>query len=180
MGGMIALSASTHRHWTVADVLDLSAEREFWREYAAQQFRAGVRAGQESGRCVGHHEAILEAFTAGQRAAHADEADGFTAGWNACLDRFADLIGGRLKPAHPTRHELDAWTRHAPRCRHGGRGGSQSCQRAKCLRGPRTDFGQHAPWDETSAQLHARIQAAHVRTEQRITAEAASAEGGAA
>jgi hypothetical protein len=36
-------------------------------------------------------------------------AAGHQEGWDACLDRFADQIGGRIYPAHPTELEQQRW-----------------------------------------------------------------------
>jgi hypothetical protein len=36
----------------------------------------------------------------------AAEAAAYKRGWDACLDRFADLTGGRIYPAHPTDIEV--------------------------------------------------------------------------
>jgi hypothetical protein len=50
-------------------------------------------------------------------------------GWDACLDRFADLIGGRVYPAHPT--EIERLRHHVccGPCRWGGhRAGCERCE----------------------------------------------------
>ncbi len=50
-------------------------------------------------------------------------------GWNACLDRFADLVGGRVYPARPT--ELEGLRHHVccGACRRAGhRAGCERCE----------------------------------------------------
>jgi hypothetical protein len=126
-------------------LLSLSGERDrYWRgwEYA---WRMGyAAAGDPEGFT---YRELADAYTAGQRDAHADDLDAFDAGWAACLDRFAGLIGGRVYPAHPAPIELKRWTRHHPDCRI-GRNGRRPCRRLGCLPGPREDFGKPAPWDD--------------------------------
>jgi hypothetical protein len=135
------------------EILALSDERD--RECAARQqarewwYRLGFTAGAQHDHHAGQdcQSAIRDSYAAGQRSTASSDLQGFDAGYAAALDRFADLIGGRLKPARPTALEIKRWTRHAPRCRHGGHNGSQSCQRAGCIPGPRADAGKRAPWD---------------------------------
>lgn len=45
---------------------------------------------------------VLLDGTAAQRSAWLD-------GWEACLDYLADLVGGRVMPAHPTDLEVKRW-----------------------------------------------------------------------
>jgi hypothetical protein len=50
-------------------------------------------------------------------------------GWQAALDYFADLIGGRMMPAHPTELERVRWHLCCGPCRRGGhRAGCAACQ----------------------------------------------------
>ena len=122
--------------------------------------------------------AIRHAFAAGQRAAHRDQLPAFDAGWAACLDRFAELAGGRIYPAHPSPIEIARWTRHSPRCRK--RGGKQSCQWARCIPGGREDAGNAAPWDETPDQMRARVQRSWQRAERRLQRQQQDSTEGAA
>lgn len=146
--------------WTAADILARSGDRDreraqrdslmrFWYTFGRQ---SGIQ--ETAGYCATHTEDLAEAFTAGQRIAAREAAggtSGFDIGWRAAMDRLADAIGGRAAPAHPSALEITRWTRHAPRCVHGGRGGRYYCKRAGCLPGPRADFGKPAPWDMPGA-----------------------------
>jgi len=89
--------------------------------------------------------AVREAFAAGMRAAATSGSD-WQAGWDACLDRFAELIGGRIMPRYPTPAEVRRWTRHHPDC-HVAANGRRPCKRLGCIPGPRADFAKPAPWD---------------------------------
>jgi hypothetical protein len=65
------------------------------------------------------------------------------AGWDAALDRFADLIGGRLHPARPT--EIERLRNHVC-CRGCRRAGHRAgCER--CEERVRETFGQPHPDD---------------------------------
>ena len=137
------------------ETLDLWDERDQW-EAACRwwyQFGVSIATAHDHGAGRDCAAAIRDAYAAGLRAAHPNRR-GFDAGWAACWDRFADLIGGRLHPIRPTQLELKRWTRHAPRCRH-RMGGTQSCQRAGCIPGGREDFGKPAPWDKQPARAGA-------------------------
>jgi hypothetical protein len=149
--------ASPRREAERDGILALSDERQRWQQLADQAGRRGYAQGaaDTAGYCEGHQHAVADAFAAGQRAAAADARGGTTAmhiGWNAALDRFANEIGSRHRPAHVSPAELRTWTRHSPKCVHGGRGGQQHCKRSGCLPGPRAAFGERAPWDETPAK----------------------------
>jgi hypothetical protein len=150
------MSAGTDRRAFLA----LSDERGRWWQLAWAMWREGYRAARAiyGGSNPTHHD-LLNAYFAGQRTAHASNAEAFDAGVAATLDRFANEIGGRSYPAHPTPLELKRWTRHAPRCRHGGHGGSQSCQRAGCIPGPREDYAKAAPWDIGPDEMRRRAAA---------------------
>ncbi len=133
-------------------ILGLLDAVEAMRAYADGMYRAGFRAGvtATAGYCATHHADLADAQAEGARLAAADQAGGasaFAVGWNACLDRLGDEIGGRAAPAHPTEIEIIRYTRHAPRCRRGGKGGNQSCQRSGCIRRTRQTWADPAPWD---------------------------------
>ena len=67
-------------------------------------------------------------------------------GWAACLDRFADLVGGRVYPAHPT--DLERLRHHVccGACRRTGhRAGCERCEDRI-----RETFGQPHPDDYVS------------------------------
>ena len=158
-----------------AIILDLLGALDGMRAYADRMWHAGVAHGTRHaqvlgeirvilddagvpghatvtvGHCPSHLPDLADARAEGARLAAADIAGGasaFAVGWNACLDRLADEVGGRAQVAHPTAEHLRRWTRHAPRCRHGGAGvGGQSCQRAGCLPGTRAAYADPAPWD---------------------------------
>ena len=150
------------------DFLERSDQRD--RELAARQrarewwYWLGFTAGAQHDHHAGQdcQSAIRDAHLAGQRSAERSNLKGFDAGYAAALDRFADQIGGRLQPARPTAMEIKRWTRHAPRCRH--HSGNQSCQRAGCIPGPRTDAGKPAPWDRGGPELVARARASWAET----------------
>lgn len=137
----------TPRNYDEAQFLALSAEREAWQRHGRAMWANGYRAAETDARRVLTLTDLREAYTAGQRAACPDK-PGFDQGWAACLDRFADLVGGRVYPtarAQWAEDERRRWTRHSPKCRR--RGGRLSCDYARCIPGPRADFGKPAPWD---------------------------------
>ena len=86
------------------DVIDmLLDEVELLRQLADRMYRQGradLRAEQDQHgyRCIGHAHAIADAILEGQRIAHADGLDDFTAGVEACWRRFAAEIGSRSFP----------------------------------------------------------------------------------
>jgi hypothetical protein len=77
----------------------------------------------------------------------AAQRDAYRQGWQACLDRFADLTGGRVWPAHPTEIELRRYFVLCPACRRTG--GQAGC--GQCRPGPRRSFGQPVPGDYPGA-----------------------------
>jgi hypothetical protein len=160
------------RHYTEAErrsILALSDERAMWQARVLDAAQRGFERGvaYRDSFPPRFDQAIREAFAAGQRAAAGDQA-AFDKGWDACLDRFAELIGGRITPPHPTPAEITRWTRHSPKCRR--RGGRQSCDYARCIPGSRADYGKPAPWDETPGQLRARVTASWAKAARRIAA----------
>jgi hypothetical protein len=129
-------------------LLALSHERERWRAYAADSFRQGYALGQAAAPGEGWTTAdLMNAYLAGQRSAKRHKS-AFDAGFGACLERFAEQIGGRMFRPYPgDPPALDArWTRHHPGCRI-GRNGRRPCKRLGCLPGPREEFGKPSPWD---------------------------------
>ena len=129
-------------------LLALSDERELWQAYAADSFRQGYAIAEAAHPGGWTTADLLNAYLAGQRSARRHKT-AFDAGAAATLDRYADLIGGRIYPAQPTALELARWTRHHPGCR-AGRPGPRPCKRLGCLPGPREDFAKPAPWDRAA------------------------------
>jgi hypothetical protein len=143
------LPPSDPRLWTIADVLALSDERQAARQRADDAWRHGCAYGQWLAGRPRFDSIVRDAYLMGTRDAYARRQGAFEAGYQAALDRFADLVGGRAELAHPTPLEIQRWTRHSPRCGHGGHGGKVYCKRAGCIPGARSDYGLPAPWDRS-------------------------------
>src|SRR5262252_7677712 len=126
---VLAIASSPARRERFLAMLD---EQQWRADHALAMWADGWRAAEAQHTGITSYDRA-DAYTAGARSA-ADK-DGFAAGWDAALARFADAIGGRIMPTAPTETEVARWTRHASRCRHGGRGGNQPCSRARCIPG---------------------------------------------
>ncbi len=79
----------------------------------------------------------------------------FRAGWDACLDRFAGQIGGRIYPAHPTELEMVRYHVCCAGCRRDGH--RAGCVR--CVENCRETFGQPHPDDFPGQQAGSGVAA---------------------
>lgn len=87
-------------------ILGLSDSLDAALAYGRAQWAAGYRQGRaENWRCPTHEQDLRDARAAGAAAA-AKAPSVFLAGWQAAMDRFADVIGGRLGPRPGDLHQL--------------------------------------------------------------------------